>query len=112
MLVGVSSVARLPVEPLETEVALGRERPHLVLTGQRQGLTIVALGGADVSRLLVAGDLPQQSEDMRLVALLPVPSRELEGTSSGRRRLVAPARQQVGFAEPGHLTRMVHDDPE
>ena len=61
-------IARAPVELAEAKVAVGDERVHLQLLGERERVTVVAVS---VLRGIVAGgDLAEEPEGPRLVAAL------------------------------------------
>src|SRR5262245_44908371 len=78
---------------------LKRAHPQAIADGQ--ALAKRVLGPCAVDRLLVSGDVSQQEKRVGLGALLAVSSRDLQGTAGETRRVLDPARPQMGVALPG-----------
>src|SRR5262245_21039188 len=78
MILGLVPITCPGVKPSETQIHSRRQRPHLELVGQGQGLR-VELSGSIRRRIdYVSGDLAEQEERPRLMTALLVGPRQIE----------------------------------
>ena len=89
------AVAPTLEEPAEAGVAVRDERTHPKLIGPGESLAVLRVGGLQVKRVGLRGDLTEEAEDPPLVAALLLPLREIESAPGDRARVVSAAGQQM-----------------
>ena len=62
VLLGLCAIMGAPVELAETEVAVGGERAHAEVGGQRVRVTVVGFCLRDTGRIAVRGDLAEEAD--------------------------------------------------
>src|SRR6266849_2627807 len=92
VLARVIPLVRSPVEFAKAEVAVGDERAHPELLGQRPGLTIMAFRRLDVGRIRMGSDLAKETEGPRLMSTLPMLTVDLEAVTGEPPRRVEATR--------------------
>src|SRR5262245_25015149 len=97
--VGRPWTSRLRIEATETEVAVGQERAHAQICGERYGLLVGGCGGLDLQGSALRGDLAIQPQGVCLMVLLPVVTGAYQGTLGKLVCLLRVARQEVHFTE-------------
>jgi hypothetical protein len=60
VLPGLLALARAPGELAEAEVAVGHQRTHTQLFGERHGLAVMGFGGLDLRGFPMRGDLAEE----------------------------------------------------
>src|SRR6266446_3462954 len=98
MLTRVIPLVCPPVELAEADVAVGKERAHPELLGERQGCTVVALRVSTVEGTGMSGDLAEEVEGPGFVAALPALSCKAEGPAGKGDRVVESVREQARLA--------------
>src|SRR5438552_14378919 len=93
MLMRLLALARAPGELAEAEVAVGDERAHAELAGERQRLAVVAFSvlGAACRR-----DVTGEAEGVGLACPSPQPAGERQGGSGVAGGLVDPPARELG----------------
>ena len=88
MLTRVIPLVCSPVELAEADVAVGKERAHPELAGERQGCTVVVLRVSTVEGTGMSGDLAEEVEGPGFVPALPALSSKAEGLARKGDRVV------------------------
>ncbi len=93
----VSVLAHAPVEPAETDMAMGGEWTQAKFLGKRKRVAVMLLG-----RLRLAAacrDVTQQAQRARLAAALPPFTGQRECPPGGCKRVVVPPGKRIRFAQ-------------
>lgn len=85
MLASLLALSRAPAELAEAEPAVGHQRTHTQLFGQRPGLAVTGFGGLDLRGFPMRGDLAEEAQ-------------RIEGRSRGWREANLGARLRQGIA--------------
>ena len=102
VLAGLLALARAPVELAEAEVAVGDERAHLELLGERERVTVVAV--SVLRRIAAGGDLAEEAEGPRLVGALTAPRGQGSGLAR-RIRAASSSRSARTYASPRYVSK-------
>ena len=104
MFVRLLLLASPAVELAEPEVAVGDERAHPELVGERHGPTVRSLSFLHLQGIAMQGDLAEEAERPRLESSLLLRSRNIERTSGEFHRVIRSPGEQIRLAQ--------HADPE
>jgi hypothetical protein len=102
---------RPPVEPAETEVAVGHERAHVELGGEGHCGSILRRGRRYVGAAMMRGDLAQEMKGPRLVAAFTAPASEQHGAIGAGPGVLDLVGEQIRLAEPLDAQRVVVPNP-
>ena len=109
VLLGLCAITGAPVELAGTEVAVGVERAHAEVGGQRVRVTVVGFCLRDTGRIAVRGDLAEEADRMSPHAALASITGDAERLLGAMGCIVRSASQQVRLAERGQQQRPVDD---
>ena len=103
---GLLWLAALGIQRAQAEVAVRLERAHAQLFGERYGLLVGGCGWFDLRGIAMCGDLAEQSQTPRLMALLLVVTGGCQGALGKLVRLLLAAGQERRFTEMGDPERI------
>ena len=96
MLLRLLALASAPVELAEAEVAVGDERAHPELLGERERVTVMAV--SVLRRIAAGGDLAEEAERPRFVGALTALAGKGQGSPGECESVLEPVGEDVRLA--------------
>src|SRR5881409_1113778 len=96
MLLSLLTLACVPIELAETEVAVHQQWAHVEFTGQFPSVAVIGLRLCDVGWIATRGDLAEEAKGPGLVTTFAVLAGQGEGFVSQRQRGVETTSSQTG----------------
>src|SRR2546428_7692672 len=106
MLARLFALVRTLQELTETSVAVGDERPHSELLGERERVPVVAL--SVLQRSAPGGGLAEEPQGQRLAAALTALAGKGQGSPGEVERVLEPVGEDVRFAQIHQVERLIN----